>query len=153
GDGAGEIRVRTGGAARTVGNAAGACNTLASAECHRSMNHPIAIESDRVVKGFRFFTSPIHRLREAFHPLHRSFHTPISVLRDVSFKIARGETVAIIGANGAGKSTLLHMIAGLLEPTSGTMTVLGRVKALLDLGGSFLPDLTGRENVRFLHDI
>jgi len=117
------------------------------------MNRPIAIESDRVVKGFRFFTSPIHRLREAFHPLHRSFHTPISVLRDVSFNIARGETVAIIGANGAGKSTLLHMIAGLLEPTSGTMTVLGRVKALLDLGGSFLPDLTGRENVRFLHDI
>src|SRR5205814_848733 len=42
---------------------------------------------------------------------------------------------------------------GLLEPTSGTMTVQGRVKALLDLGGSFLPDLTGRENIRFLHDI
>jgi len=59
--------------------------------------------------------------------------------------------VAVIGANGVGKSTLLHLVAGLLEPSSGKVEVRGRVTALLDLGGSFLPELSGRENARFYH--
>lgn len=112
-----------------------------------------AIEFDRVVKEFRYFTSPMHRLWEAFDPLRKSRHVAVPVLRDVSFSIGRGEAVAVIGPNGVGKSTLLHIIAGLLEPSSGRATVNGRVKAILDLGGTFLPDLTGRENVRFFHDL
>jgi len=68
-------------------------------------------------------------------------------LRDVSFQLHDGDSVAIVGRNGAGKSTLLNLIAGLSEPDSGDIRVDGRVAALLDLGAGFHPDLTGRENL------
>ena len=68
-------------------------------------------------------------------------------LKNVSFEVASGESVAIIGGNGAGKSTLLSLIYGLARPTSGTIAVNGRVAALLELGSGFHPDLTGSENL------
>lgn len=68
-------------------------------------------------------------------------------LRDVSFTVARGESIALIGSNGAGKSTALSLIAGLARPDNGTVRVQGRLAAMLELGSGFHFDLTGAENV------
>lgn len=69
-------------------------------------------------------------------------------LKNISFSVEKGESLAVIGPNGAGKSTLLGLVAGLCKPDSGSVRVNGRVAALLELGSGFHPDLTGEENVR-----
>src|ERR1700680_1300264 len=77
----------------------------------------------------------------------RRFHTDYWALRDVSFEVQKGETFCVVGENGSGKSTLLQISAGVLEPTSGTTAVQGRVSALLELGSGFNPEFSGRDNV------
>ena len=74
-------------------------------------------------------------------------HEPFYALRNVSFCLEEGESLAIIGSNGAGKSTMLSLAAGLTLPDQGTVQVKGRVAALLELGAGFHPDLTGAENL------
>lgn len=69
-------------------------------------------------------------------------------IEDISFTVEKGESVALIGRNGAGKSTSLGLVAGVLKPTSGKVNVVGRVASMLELGGGFHPELTGRENIR-----
>jgi lipopolysaccharide transport system ATP-binding protein len=70
-----------------------------------------------------------------------------SALCDVSFSVAPGRMLGVVGQNGAGKSTLLRLIGGIGRPDAGRVKIRGRIGALLDLGAGFHPDLTGRENV------
>src|SRR5580704_6587675 len=77
----------------------------------------------------------------------RVHHQPFYALRNVSFHVEDGESLAIVGSNGAGKSNLLCLAAGLTRPDEGSVRVNGRIAALLELGAGFHPDLTGAENL------
>lgn len=78
---------------------------------------------------------------------HQLFFNEFYALRDISFKIEPGESVALIGRNGSGKSTMLKLIAGVMYPTTGSVTVNGEIAPLIELGAGFDLDLTARENV------
>ena len=113
----------------------------------------VAVSFDSV--GKRFFASDRSSsgLRTALTRLGFRPGPATTVLDDVTFAVTQGETVAVVGPNGAGKSTILHLAAGVIEPSTGTITVHGRVASILELGGTFLPDLTGRENIRVFHEL
>lgn len=105
------------------------------------------IEFDGVSK---FFARHVQRklLRGYLHGLLARTRTEdFRALDRVTFRIDRGESVALVGANGAGKSTLLSLVAGISSPNEGRVRVDGKVAALLDLGSGFHPELTGRENI------
>jgi lipopolysaccharide transport system ATP-binding protein len=106
-----------------------------------------AIRVDGLGKRYEIYAKPHHRLLQTLLRGRRAFYREFWALRGVSLEIARGETVGIIGRNGSGKSTLLQLIAGTLTPSEGTVSVAGRVAALLELGSGFNPEFTGRENV------
>ncbi len=98
-------------------------------------------------KDYRIYERPIDRIREMYSVRGRNYHSVFTALDGVSFDVAPGETVGIIGPNGSGKSTLLEMVCGTLTPTRGSVTVSGRLAALLELGAGFNPAFSGRENV------
>ena len=106
-----------------------------------------AVEFQDVSKSYAIYDSPDDRLKELLSPRRRKRHREFWALRGVSFEVKRGETFCIVGENGSGKSTLLQIVAGILAPSSGTVTVNGRVSALLELGAGFNPEFTGRDNV------
>ena len=100
-----------------------------------------------VSKSYAIYDDPGDRLKELLTFQRRRLHRDYWALRDLTLDIHRGETFCIIGENGAGKSTLLQLIAGITQPTSGTLSVNGRVSALLELGAGFNPEFSGRDNV------
>jgi len=106
-----------------------------------------AIRFENVSKSYPIYESPGDRLKELATFNRLQFHRNFWALHDVSFEIRRGETFCVIGENGSGKSTLLQLVAGILQPSSGSVAVDGRVSALLELGAGFNPEFTGRDNV------
>ncbi len=109
----------------------------------------VVISARGLTKTYRLFGHPGDRIKQFLGLGLRQYHREFTALKDVSFDIRKGETVGIIGRNGSGKSTLLQLVCGILKPTTGTITVNGRVSALLELGAGFNPEFTGRENVYF----
>lgn len=104
------------------------------------------VRLENVSKCFRIYRRPSDRIREWLFrgtPRHERFRA----VSGVSIAVEQGTCLALVGSNGSGKSTLLRLIAGVLQPTSGTVHVNGRVSALLELGAGFDPQFTGRENV------
>jgi ABC-type polysaccharide/polyol phosphate transport system ATPase subunit len=110
------------------------------------------IDFDHVWKGF-----PLRRDKPGFKELMVNIHRYAKrtrdgdnyfyALKDLTLRVERGECVGIIGRNGAGKTTLLSLMLGTISPSEGKVRTIERVTPLLELGGGFHPDLTGRENV------
>jgi teichoic acid transport system ATP-binding protein len=98
-------------------------------------------------KLYRIYDRPSGRLKAILLRGRRKYHRDFWALEDVSLEVGTGEAVGVIGRNGAGKTTLLQIIAGVLQPTRGKVSVEGRVTALLELGSGFNPEYNGRENI------
>jgi ABC-type polysaccharide/polyol phosphate transport system ATPase subunit len=105
----------------------------------------LSLEVHNVSKIYKVYAKPVDRLKEII--LRRPYHQAFQPLREVSFTLADGGTLGIIGDNGAGKSTLLKLLAGTLTPSHGEIIRHGRVAALLELGAGFHPEFSGRQNI------
>jgi len=105
------------------------------------------IKFDRVTKNF---SRNNHKTFKEFLPalfMGEKTVDKFTALKDISFEIKAGECIGIIGPNGSGKSTILKLIAGVMSPTSGTISIHGKVSPLIELGAGIHPELSGRENI------
>ncbi|QPN60958.1 ABC transporter ATP-binding protein [Synechococcus sp. CBW1002] len=106
-----------------------------------------AVLVEGISKCYHIYNHPRDRLLQAFWGDRRRLYQPFWALQEVSFRLARGQTLGVVGRNGSGKSTLLQLLCGTLTPTSGRVRVRGRLGALLELGSGFNPEFSGLENV------
>jgi lipopolysaccharide transport system ATP-binding protein len=128
---------------------------MSSEKCVTPENEHPVIRLNDIAKYYQIYDAPHDRLKQFVMPrVQRLLRKPMThygrefrALDGISFDIAKGETVGIIGRNGSGKSTLLQMICGTLTPSHGELSTHGRIAALLELGAGFDPEFTGRENV------
>jgi lipopolysaccharide transport system ATP-binding protein len=120
----------------------------------------VSISVDKVCKIYRIWRHPSYRWKAALQRLadhvrpaagrrawRQRYGWDFRALEDISFRVQKGEAVAILGRNGSGKSTLLQIVAGTMQASSGTVATTGQVAALLELGAGFDPDFSGRDNV------
>lgn len=108
-----------------------------------------AIEVNNVTMRFNLATEKTESIKEYIVKLMKRelLFAEFTALKNVSFKVKKGEAVGIVGANGSGKSTLLKCISGIYTPSEGNVQVHGSVAPLIELGAGFDPDLTARENI------
>lgn len=112
------------------------------------MSEPV-IRVENITQRFRLIQERPDTVRELFSKLFRSrssYHD-FEAVKNVSFEVPGGQTLALIGRNGSGKSTLLKIIAGVYRPSKGKVTVNGTLAPLIELGAGFHHELTGRENI------
>lgn len=107
----------------------------------------MTLQVQNLGKEYRLYDSPRQRLKALLTGRH--LHRSHWALQDVSFTLHRGQCLGVIGDNGAGKSSLLKLLAGTLQPSTGSITRAGRLTAILELGAGFHPDFTGRQNLYF----
>ncbi|MBP1748701.1 MAG: transporter-related protein [Deltaproteobacteria bacterium] len=107
----------------------------------------ITIHVENLSKRFGMFPSPANKLKEILWSFGRNNGKEVWALKNVSFQVRQGETLGIIGRNGSGKSTLLQILCGILRKSSGKVSVIGRISALLELGAGFHAEFSGRDNV------
>lgn len=110
---------------------------------------PLAVEVDATTMIFNMASDSLTSLKECFIKLakHELFFEKFRALKHISFDIHRGEVVGLVGTNGSGKSTILKIIAGVLEPSEGSVKVHGNIAPLIELGAGFDPELTACENI------
>lgn len=106
-----------------------------------------AIEVNHLTKIYKLYKKPSDRMKEAFSITNKTYHKDFYALKDVNFKVKRGEALGIVGKNGSGKSTILKIITGVLQPSIGGVKIDGRIAALLELGAGFNGEYSGFENI------
>ena len=113
----------------------------------QNMADEMILKVENLSKEYKLYSVKSDRLREAFCIGKKRYHKVFQALDDISFSVARGETVGIVGTNGSGKSTLLKILTGVVAPTRGRIMVNGKISALLELGAGFNPEYTGLEHI------
>lgn len=111
------------------------------------MEDKYLIEVSHVTKKFKVYLDRGSDLKDFMLFRKRRRYENREVLKDISFKVKKGEAVGLIGHNGCGKSTTLKLLTRIMYPDSGTITMRGRVSSLIELGAGFHPDMSGRENI------
>lgn len=109
----------------------------------------MAVKFENVSKYYKLYNSPKDRLKEALHPFGKKLHREFYALKNINLEVKQGEILGIVGRNGSGKSTLLKVVAGVLQPNSGSVLVTGEIATLLDLGLGMNPDFDGIQNIYF----
>jgi lipopolysaccharide transport system ATP-binding protein len=109
------------------------------------VSSPLLLTADNLSKCYRLYAHPIDRFKELL--LGRRRHEEFWALKEISLSLQRGVSLGVLGENGAGKSTLLKLITGVLAPTTGDVTVHGRVASIIELGMGFHPEFSGLDNL------
>jgi ABC-type polysaccharide/polyol phosphate transport system ATPase subunit len=113
------------------------------------MGKPIVIDIKNVSKRYKLYRNKKDQALQALFPFIPRKHIDFYAIKDFSLTINKGDILGIMGRNGSGKSTLMKLIAGVIQPTKGSVTVKGNLVPLLELGSGFHREFTGYENIYF----